>query len=478
MEELSAMKRSDLVFAVLLVPSDFLMILAAGLAAYFIRFQTLVSLRPVLFEIPFSRYAALLAVVAGFFICVFAMTGLYRVGHMKIRNEIQKIFTACSTGTMLGIVFIFFIQELFTSRFIVLAFFVLSILCVFLGRVALRLVRRSLFQKKIGVHSIVCIGDQAEVARFRAALISRPDLGAQVTHDVRMYTKKLVDSELETYLSNRELDEIIVLNTHAVNDSFQDLLDFVTTHHVALRYSADFVGGKNLEIAPLAGIPLVEIKRTRLEGWGRVAKRIFDLTGSSLFILVTMPLMALIVALIRLESPGSPLYLNERVGQGGRRFFAFKFRSMYKEYCTGTEWDPTGKATEYELTLAKTNSERKGPVFKVLRDPRRTRVGRIIERFSLDELPQLFNVLFGTMSLVGPRPHMPIQVREYENKHHQLLSIKPGITGMAQVEGRSDLDFTDEARLDIFYIENWSLMLDAVILAKTPYAVVARKSKV
>lgn len=471
------MKRSDLVFSVLLVPSDFLMILAAGLAAYFIRFQTLASLRPVFFEIPFSRYAALLTVVAGFFICVFAVTGLYRVGHMKIRNEIQKIFTACSTGTMLGIVFIFFIQELFTSRFIVLAFFVLSILFVFFGRVALRLVRRALFHKRIGVHTIVCIGDQSEVARFRTALGCRPDLGALVSHDMRAYTKAM-NSELETYLSNRELDEIIVLNTHAVNDSFQELIDFVTTHHVALRYSADFVGGKNLEIAPLAGIPLVEIKRTRLEGWGRVVKRIFDIVGSSLFILITMPLMVLIAALIRLESPGSPLYFNERVGQEGRRFFAYKFRSMYKEYCTGTQWDPSGKATEYELTLAKTNSERKGPVFKVLRDPRRTRIGRIIERFSLDELPQLFNVLFGTMSLVGPRPHMPIQVREYENKHHQLLSIKPGITGMAQVEGRSDLDFTAEARLDIFYIENWSLMLDAVVLAKTPFVVLTRKSKV
>lgn len=471
------MKRSDLVFAVLLVPTDFLMILAAGLAAYFIRFQALVSLRPVLFEIPFSRYAALLAVVAGFFICVFGVTGLYRVGHMKIRNEIQKIFTACSTGTMLGIVFIFFIQELFTSRFIVLAFFVLSILFVFFGRVVLRLVRRVLFNKKIGVHNIVCIGDQSEVARFCAVLVSRPDLGACVTHDMSAYSKA-VNTEFESYLSRRELDEIIVLNTHAVNDSFQDLLDFVTTHHIALRYSADFVGGKNLEIAPLAGIPLVEIKRTRLEGWGRVAKRIFDLAGSTLLILVTMPLMALIAVLILLESPSSPLYLNERVGQGGRRFFAYKFRSMYREYCTGTQWDPTGKATEYELALAKTNSTRKGPIFKVLRDPRRTRVGRVIERLSLDELPQLFNVLFGTMSLVGPRPHMPIQVREYENKHHQLLSIKPGITGMAQVEGRSDLDFIDEARLDIFYIENWSLMLDAVILAKTPYAVIVRKSKV
>lgn len=471
------MKRSDLVFAVLLVPTDFLMILAAGLAAYFIRFQALVSLRPVLFEIPFSRYAALLAVVAGFFICVFGVTGLYRVGHMKIRNEIQKICTACSTGTMLGIVFIFFIQELFTSRFIVLAFFVLSIFFVFFGRVTLRLVRRFLFQKKIGIHNIVCVGEQSEVARFRAALARRADLGALVTHEVCSYTKAM-DSEFESYLLKRELDEIIVLNTHAVNDSFQDLLDFVTTHHIALRYSADFVGGKNLEIAPLAGIPLVEIKRTRLEGWGRVVKRIFDLVGSTLLILVTTPLMVLIVILIRLESPGSPLYLNERVGQEGRRFFAYKFRSMYREYCTGFQWDPTGKATEYELSLAKTNSTRKGPIFKVLRDPRRTRVGRVIERLSLDELPQLFNVLLGTMSLVGPRPHMPIQVREYENKHHQLFSIKPGITGMAQVEGRSDLDFIDEARLDIFYIENWSLMLDAVILAKTPYAVMTRKSRV
>ena len=125
-----------------------------------------------------------------------------------------------------------------------------------------------------------------------------------------------------------------------------------------------------------------------------------------------------------------------------------------------------------------TQSQRKGPIFKVLNDPRQTRVGGFLERTSLDELPQLFNVLIGNMSLVGPRPHMPQEVAGYDTKHHQLFSVKPGITGLAQISGRSDLNFEDEARLDLMYVENWSPFFDFVILIKTPFAVLSRKSTV
>ncbi len=226
----------------------------------------------------------------------------------------------------------------------------------------------------------------------------------------------------------------------------------------------------------VAGIPFIEIKRTRLEGWGRILKRLFDIIVSSILIVVLSPLLLIIALLVRLDSRGPIIYKNIRVGQ--RCLFpTFKFRSMRIEYCTGEGYGGQ-HAEELQQKLIKSNSERVGPVFKVLNDPRRTRIGRLLERSSLDELPQLFNVFLGNMSLVGPRPHMPQEVAGYEKHHHELFSVKPGITGLAQISGRSDLNFEDEARLDFFYIENWSFILDLIILVKTPFAVLARKSRV
>jgi exopolysaccharide biosynthesis polyprenyl glycosylphosphotransferase len=274
------------------------------------------------------------------------------------------------------------------------------------------------------------------------------------------------------------LDEIFLVNSLQDNALLHAVLDFANEHHITLRYSADILGSKRLEVRTHAGIPLVEIKRTRLEGWGKILKRLFDCIVSIIIIVILFPLFLLIALAIRLESRGPVLYFNERIGKDGHPFFAYKFRSMYIHYCTGKKYDTTGEALEYEEKLAQEKSERKGPIYKVLNDPRRTRVGRFLERFSLDELPQLFNVLFGSMSLVGPRPHMPNQVAHYTTQHRQLFTIKPGITGLAQIEGRSDLDFEDEVRLDIYYIENWSPLIDFIILCKTPLKVLTRTSRV
>lgn len=472
-----SMKRSDLVFAALKVPIDFSMLIAAGLAAYFLRFQGMRQFRPVLFEIPIDQFIVYEAASALFFLCLFAGAGLYSIVGLRIRNEVQKIFSACSTGIMGIIVLLFFVQELFSSRFIILAAWIFSFLFVVFGRVILRMIRNGLHARGIGCHGIVVVGDLAKGERLANELRARPELGYRLLRlflDFGPETRAVCDQ----LASDRQLDEIFVLNAKIVQEEFSSLSECMTLSHVSLRYSADIVGGKNLLLSTFFGIPCVEIKKTQLDGWGKIVKRAGDVCGSLVLILITSPLMIVIALLIRLESKGSPIYVNERVGEDGRLFPTLKFRSMYKEYCTGKQWDPTGAATTYELNLAKTSSIRKGPVFKVLNDPRRTRVGRFLERFSLDELPQLFNVLLGTMSLVGPRPHMPIQVQNYQTHHHDLFSIKPGITGMAQIEGRSDLDFEDEVSLDRFYIEHWSLKLDFVILAKTPWAVIARKSRV
>lgn len=149
---------------------------------------------------------------------------------------------------------------------------------------------------------------------------------------------------------------------------------------------------------------------------------------------------------------------------------------MYRETSTGSQFGELGKkAEEAEKELIKNQSARKGPIYKIVNDPRVTKFGRFIRRWSIDELPQFFNVLKGEMSVVGPRPHQPREVEYYEEKYRKVFTLKPGVTGLAQISGRSDLDFEEEMKLDVFYIEKWGLLLDFIIFIKTPFILFRRR---
>jgi len=170
------------------------------------------------------------------------------------------------------------------------------------------------------------------------------------------------------------------------------------------------------------------------------------------------------------------LYKNLRVGIRGKEFFTLKFRSMYKEDSTGPQFGDAGKkAEEREKELVKTQNSKQGPIYKIANDPRVTPFGRCIRRWSIDELPQFFNVFRGDMSLVGPRPHQPREVEQYQDEYPIVFTLKPGITGLAQISGRSDLPFEEEMKLDILYTERWSLFLDLIILLKTPFVLFKKR---
>ena len=178
-------------------------------------------------------------------------------------------------------------------------------------------------------------------------------------------------------------------------------------------------------------------------------KRIIDIFGSIFGLIIFSPIMAAVAILIKLDSPGPIIYKNERVGPKNN-FNTYKFRSMKIEYCTGRGYDDPGRADSFENELIEKQSIRSGPVYKIADDPRRTRLGRFLEKTSLDELPQFFNVLLGNMSLVGPRPHQPKEVAKYERWHKKVFNIKPGVTGLAQISGRSEIDFDEEAKIDTY----------------------------
>jgi exopolysaccharide biosynthesis polyprenyl glycosylphosphotransferase len=441
-----------------------------------LRFQTFSELRPVIYAIPFAQYLEYVLAASLFTLFIFALSGLYHIGPQRIPREMQRIFMACSTSVLGLIVFIFFRHELFTSRFIVLAAWILGIFFVLMGRLLLRFVRYLCFSSGRGLHPIAVIGSGRIAREFVRMIHATPSLGLSIaaTHEVFDEGAK---ANLARLIATQSLDEIFVMDAQVARESLSKILDFVQLHHIGIRYAADFIGGSNLEVSMICGIPIVKLKKTKLDGWWRIMKRIFDCVTACILLIPILPLMAVIACAIRLNSRGPAIYKNVRVGQRGN-FVTYKFRSMYIEDCTGIEYDPTGSAERTEEQLAREQSARRGPVYKVLNDPRRTSVGRFLERTSLDELPQLWNVVLGNMSLVGPRPHMPNQVAGYQLSHHKVFNVKPGVTGLAQISGRSDLDFDDEASLDIFYIENWSFFLDCIILFKTPFSILMRKSGV
>jgi exopolysaccharide biosynthesis polyprenyl glycosylphosphotransferase len=218
------------------------------------------------------------------------------------------------------------------------------------------------------------------------------------------------------------------------------------------------IAGPRIHTQQVAGLPLIHVTTPTLEAGQRVAKRLFDVLAAGLLLLLASPAIILIVILIRLDSTGPVLFRQERVGMEGNHFYMLKFRSMVIN------------AEALLADLARKN-EGAGPLFKLRNDPRVTRIGGLLRRFSLDELPQLLNVLSGSMSLVGPRPPLPREVQAYESDVRRRLLVKPGLTGLWQVSGRSNLSWQDSVRLDLYYVENWSLAGDLVIMFRTVRAV-------
>ena len=466
------MKRSELFFSFLLVPLDFSMILLAGISAYYLRFtQIATEIRPVIFSLPFGEYFKILLLIALAWLIIFALAGLYRIkGPRRLTEEIYRVILACSTGLVLIVVAIFFFRELFSSRFIVLAGWLLAIIYISLGRVIIRLIQRVLLSYGWGVHKIVLVGSSNTSDILIHEFSTRKNLGFRVVKRLKNFNLE-AEAELTEYLKTDRVDEIIQSDPNLSKAEALRLYDFADERQLTFKYAADLLGAKVLktEVSEIAGIPIVEVKETPLDGWGRIGKRIFDLFFSLFFIIFFSPILLLAALIIKFDSRGPVIYKNERVSKHGK-FKLYKFRSMVYQHCVGEEYG-SEQALELEKKLIKEKNTKSGPVYKIGDDPRLTGAGRFIRRWSIDELPQFFNVLLGQMSLIGPRPHQPREVEKYERHHKKVLTIKPGITGLAQISGRSDLSFEDEVRLDSYYLENWSLLLDLSILLRTPLAV-------
>ena len=469
------MKRSELFFSFLLIPMDFAMVVLAGISAYYIRFAELTrEIRPVIFNLQFGGYLQIVLMVSLVWIIIFAFAGLYNIkeASRRLSQEVYKVILACSTGFMFIAVYIFFQRELFDSRFIVLVSFALAIIYVSFARIFIRLFQRWLFRYGIGVHKVLLVGNSRTADTLMKDFSSKVGSGFQVVKRVKDFGIERIE-ELEKFLKTESIDEIIQSDPNLSKAEVLRLYDFADDYHLTFKYAADLLGTKvlNTQVAEIAGIPIVEVKKTPLDGWGRIVKRIFDILISVILIIIFSPIIIITIIVIKIDSRG-PIFFSCkddgsllcRVGQGGKLFRYFKFRSMM----------PKTDSMRYN-ELASKDIRVGSPLVKIKDDPRVTRVGKFIRRWSIDELVELFLVLKGDMSLVGPRPHLPEEVAKYEHHHKKVLTIKPGMTGMAQISGRSDLNFEDEVKLDIYYIENWTLLRDLAILLRTPGAVLRKR---
>ncbi|MEA2088666.1 MAG: sugar transferase [Patescibacteria group bacterium] len=466
------MKKSELVFTAILVPVDFIMLILAALAAYFLRFTPFIKeMRPVIFDLSFQYYFNIVFFIALSWMIIFAFSGLYSTKPIRrFIDEFYKIFSACSGGVMLILVVIFASRELFSSRFIVLAGWIFSIIFVFIGRFFIRLIRQYFFKKGIGVNNLLVIGDDKTTKNIIRLLKNNSSFGCRVIKTFNNCNEKLI-KRINNFIKDNKVDEILQCANISEEESLQ-LVNFCNEQNIVYKYVPNLFEAQavNVDVQDIAGVPIIELKRTPLDGWGKILKRIFDIVGSFFAIIIFSPVMLITAIAIKLNSKGPIFFGYERIGQYGKPFFYFKFRSMIKQ-AHQMRYNSEFRSTVEDIRGWNNNN----PMVKYKNDPRVTKVGKFIRKYSIDELPEFFNVFIGKISLVGPRPHEPEEVAKYKKHHKKILTIKPGITGMAQVSGRSDLNFDEEVRLDSYYIENWSIKLDLYILLKTPFVLFKKR---
>ncbi|OGJ56532.1 hypothetical protein A2635_02855 [Candidatus Peribacteria bacterium RIFCSPHIGHO2_01_FULL_51_9] len=461
------MKKSEIVFGLLRIPCDALAVFGALILSYELRLTRidliprLQLLEPAQTLPEFSEYLFGFVVPGVFiFLILAAMLRLYTlIATQSAWIEVGKTIITALVWIVLIMAWYFLVRkQLFYSRILLVhsAFFIAMFATT--ARVFLILIQRALLKRGIGVRAVVSVGAKALVSHAQATL----------EHDVHYrYLGHCDDLIALKSLTKKSLPDL-VLQTDPHPQSAQTLMlaDFCRNQHIEYAFLPPLFADtpQRLSVDRLGLLPFLRFRPTPLDGWGRVYKRCFDVVLSSILLMGLLPLFCFLILIILCESGWPIFYVAIRVGEHGRKKFSmFKFRSMVRD------------ADAMKEKLRCFNHRQDGPLFKLRDDPRITRFGQMLRRWSLDELPQLLNVICGQMSLVGPRPHLPEEVGQYAPEQHRVFAVKPGLTGLAQISGRSDLTFYEEVQLDLRYIEEWSLWLDLWILWRTVVVVLSRK---
>lgn len=476
------MKRSELIFGLARIPTDFVAIVLAFILAFILRkneqFSAYINIHPLKLELAFGAFLESVILIAIIWVLVFLGLGLYNPKTKKQGLDLfWWIFVSISVSASILFTFSFLTKiEPLSSRFIVLFAWVFSIIFVFLSRLILSFAQKRAFKYKIGVYHVFVVGQNGTLKILKNEILNNQNLGYKFVGDASEEQVSEKFDILKNIKRNRGLDELI----HIVSNKTlaEKIIEFCEQNRIKYRFVPNMFEShaKNLEALSLANIPLMEIKKTPLDGWGRIVKRVFDLFVSLILLIILAPLFLLVSVIIKITDPGVVFYKHKRIGRDKKELFVYKFRSMKSKFSTGEGFSGM---TDEQILLQEFNDKKLVEEFKknqkLKNDPRVSKIGKFLRKTSIDELPQLLNVLKGEMSLVGPRPIVENELEKYGEGQYHLFEIKPGMTGMWQASGRSETSYEDRIRMDIFYIENWSLLLDIKILFKTIPAILRKQ---
>ncbi|HVC36240.1 MAG TPA: sugar transferase [Candidatus Dormibacteraeota bacterium] len=468
---------ASVIYNACLVIGDFLALVSAFVIAYILRVS--ISHRALATPVHARTYLTIFVSLLPFWILIFALLGLYNARtHENRFSELGRLFV----GSFIGILFIISysymtVTPIFPARLVTVYGFGLAFFFVLLFRTTARGLRRELFSYGIGINNTLIVGDTPISQILMDSLANSTTSGYRVLgivgglrHQLKPATDYQQFPNFETAiasLGDQPLHTIIQTELYASSDRNDEILTYAQEHHVAYRFvpgnSELFVG--NIEVDLFRGVPIIAVHQTALTGWGRIVKRLSDIFFGSILLVLASPLMLVIGFFIKLSDGGPVFFRQVRLTRFNQKFKVFKFRSNNLTY----------NGLSPEAAFQKMNRPDLIKTYRangdfIENDPRVTPLGHFLRRTSLDELPQLFNVVRGDISLVGPRALIPEELAIY-SKRHTILSVKSGLTGLAQVSGRRDISYQERRKLDLYYVQNWSWWGDIVIFVKTIWVV-------
>jgi exopolysaccharide biosynthesis polyprenyl glycosylphosphotransferase len=442
------------IFAINVWLFDLVLTAASFLLAY--RFRSLFDLEGHT-VMPVQVYLWLLAIILPTWAVLLPLFRVYSEPALRPLYQILRLSKAIGFAWLVMLAVQFFVNQDQTNRLIVLFTLVINYLLLVSYRVIIFKVTK---HGALDIRHVAVVGTGQIAQDFARTIEEHRDWGLKL---VGIYGP----DEVRGILESGGIDELVLVGDRDGLDEFTHIFVMCEELGVTARVILNFFPHSiaRMELHQFEGFPLLSFSTTPTNEALLLVRRILDVILAGFLVLITLPITIITAILIKLTSPGPVLFKQDRCGLNGRLFLMYKFRSMVND----------AEQLRYELEAL---NEMDGPVFKSSRDPRITTIGKIIRRFSIDELPQLYNVLRGDMSLVGPRPPLPQEVARYERWQRRRLSMKPGITCLWQISGRNEVSFDDWMKLDLTYIDNWSLLLDLKILLKTvPVVLLGRGAK-
>lgn len=463
--------------------SDAVLVAGGFALAYWLRYSLHLggTVSPIAQQ-PFSYFHGKILLLVVLTVTLFQFRGLYRLPRWTtFLDEASSIANAATTAMALVILYSF-LQRFYPSRLVFVYAWVLVIGLLLLKRLLVRQFRQRLWLRGIGVDRVLVVGAGRAGQRLMQSLIGQPQLGYQVigfiddhapdaplavATDRRVVRPRYLGGsrDIRQLVSRHAIDEVIIALPPTEHEQMLWIMEECRAEDTAFKLVPDLfeMAIDRVNIHEVGGLPLIGLKTARIAGWNYWLKRSMDILIAGAVLTVLSPLALLVAIAIRLDSEGPVLFRQERVGRGGRRFTCYKFRTMVRD------------AQHQQQEIIQQGGGVDERLVKLRDDPRRTRVGKWLRLTSIDELPQFLNVLKGDMSVVGPRPQVPEEVAQYDDWHYDRLEVTPGLTGLWQVSGRSNLTFDEMVRLDLYYAEHWSPWLDIKIMLRTIPAILTAR---